>query len=41
VTLSPALANRIGQPKLGDAQQTTWTLEVPETGVKDHLMEVK
>lgn len=41
LTFSPALANRIGRPKLGDPQQTTLTLDVPETGLKDHSLEVK
>jgi hypothetical protein len=41
VTFSPALANRIGRAKLGDPQQTNLTLDIPETGLKDHSIEVK
>ncbi|NBO93748.1 MAG: hypothetical protein EBV06_15790 [Planctomycetia bacterium] len=41
VTLSPALANRVRRPELADPQKTLWTLEVSESGVKDHIFEVK
>jgi hypothetical protein len=41
VTLSPDLAGRIGKPELGDATKTPWSVEVPDTGLKDHTFEVK
>jgi hypothetical protein len=41
VTLSPDLAARIGKPALGNATKTTWSVEVPDTGLKDHVFEVK
>jgi hypothetical protein len=41
VTLSPALAGRVGRPELGDAARTPWTLDVPDAGVSDKLFEVK
>lgn len=41
VTLSPDLAGRIQHPKLGDAANTPWTIEVPITGIDGHIFEVK
>jgi hypothetical protein len=41
VTLSPDLAGRIGAPQYGDATKTPWSIEVPDTGLKDHSFEVK
>jgi hypothetical protein len=41
VTLSPALAGRVGKPELGDPARTPWTLDVPDEGVSDKVFEVK
>jgi hypothetical protein len=41
VTLSPELASRVKKPDYADPAKSPWTLEVPDTGVKDHVFEVK
>jgi hypothetical protein len=41
VTLSPDLAARMGKPKLGNADKTPWSAEIPEGGLKDLAFEVK
>ncbi|MFO0842765.1 MAG: hypothetical protein U0797_10270 [Gemmataceae bacterium] len=41
VTVSPALASRVGKPELGDPARTPWTLDVPDAGLADTLFEVK
>jgi hypothetical protein len=40
VTLGPALANRIGRPRLGKVEETPWSLMVPPTGVVGHQLVV-
>lgn len=41
VCLSPSLAGRIRHPELGDPAKTSFTLKVPDEGVKDHVIEIK
>ncbi len=41
VTLSPELAGRLKKPTYGDPSKTPWSLEVPSTGLKEYILEVK
>lgn len=41
VTLAPELASRIGKPMYGDPGKTPWTVDVPDSGLTDHTLEVK
>jgi hypothetical protein len=41
VTLGPELAGRIGRPKYAKAETTPLSIDVPDTGVRDHVFEVK
>jgi hypothetical protein len=41
VTLSPDLAGRAGAPRYGDASKTPWSVDVPDTGLADHVLEIK
>jgi hypothetical protein len=41
VTLSPDLAARIKKPEYGDPAKTPWAVDVPDTGLPDHVLEVK
>ena len=41
VTLTPELATRIEHPDIGQLDKTPWDIEVPESGVKDHVFEVE
>lgn len=41
VTLAPELATRIQRPDFGDPKKTTWSVEVPENGLRDQRFEVK
>jgi len=41
VTLAPELANRIGKPSYADPAKTPWTVDVPDAGLPDTLLEVK
>ena len=41
VTLGPELAGRIGRPSYGKAETTPLSIDVPDSGVKDHIFEVK
>jgi hypothetical protein len=40
VTLAPELATRIGRPELAHLEQTPLTVDVPVTGLSDHLFVV-
>ena len=40
-TLAPELANRIGKPIYADPAKTPWTVDVPDAGLTDKLLEVK
>ena len=40
-TLAPELANRIGRPAYADPLKTPWTVDVPDAGLTDKLLEVK
>lgn len=41
VTLAPELANRIGKPVYANPTKTPWTVDVPDAGLPDQLLEVK
>jgi hypothetical protein len=41
VTLSPELANRIKLPAYATPAKTPLTLQVPDSGIRDYLIEVK
>lgn len=41
VTLAPELATRMKKPIYSQVEKTPWTLDVPETGVRDHVFEVR
>lgn len=41
VTLTPELATRIEHPDFGRLDKTPWEIEVPATGLKDHVFDVK
>ena len=41
VTLSPDLAGRAGVPNYGVVTKTPWSVDVPETGLTDHVFEIK
>jgi len=40
-TLAPELASRIGKPIYADPAKTPWTVDVPDAGLTDKLLEVK
>jgi len=41
VTLSPDLAGRAGVPRYGDVARTPWFVEVTESGIADHVFEIR
>jgi hypothetical protein len=41
VTFTPELANRIKLPQYADPEKTPLHLEVPDSGVQDHVFDVK
>jgi len=41
VVLSSALAGGIKKPEYADPKKTPWVVDVPETGLTDHVLEVK
>ncbi len=41
VTLGPEVANRIGRPKLGRLETTTWSIDVPESGIDGYQFEAR
>lgn len=41
VTLVPELAKRIEHPEYGDLEKTPWEITVPDSGIADHVFEVK
>jgi hypothetical protein len=41
VTVSAELANRVSKPQFGRVDKTPWSIEVPESGLADHIFEVK
>jgi hypothetical protein len=41
VTLSPDLAGRAGAPRYGRVLETPWTVEVPDNGLADLVLEIK
>jgi len=41
VTLAPAVASRLNAPSYADPAKTPWTVEVPDAGLKDKVLEVK
>ncbi len=41
VTLAPELAARIERPKYGNVEETPWAIDVPTSGLTDHLFEVQ
>ena len=41
VTLGPEVADRLKKPAYKDPAKTPWTLEVPDAGVSDLVLEVK
>lgn len=41
VTLAPELATRIGRPQYSKPETTPWSIDVPATGVADHVFEVE
>ena len=41
VTLAPELASRIKMPQYADPTRTPWSVEVPDAGLTDKLLEVK
>lgn len=41
VTLSPDLASRIQRPVYADPSSSPWNLEVPPSGLKDQVFEIK
>ncbi|MFM8251014.1 MAG: hypothetical protein ACKOBW_05370 [Planctomycetota bacterium] len=40
VTLAPELASRIQRPEFGDPKTSPWNVEVPETGLRDHVFAI-
>lgn len=40
VTLAPELASRIQRPDYGDRSKTPWEIEVPDSGLSNHILEV-
>lgn len=39
--LAPELASRIGKPKYASPKETPWKITVPDSGVQNHIFEVK
>jgi hypothetical protein len=41
VTLSPDLAGRLKKPEYGDPARTPWSVDVPDAGLTDQVLDVK